>query len=133
MGNLGLNNKITNIFYLFFLGPDQEIESIIECRLMSHEDYFTLEHDVKFEKESKVAKHIELLNSYEPINHFGDICVTELKIKPDLKEVVDTSLPYLFSAAIEESFGNGVSKQYLLILIKALFEKKKATMKSLPE
>ena len=92
---------------------------------MSHEDYFTLEHDVKFEKESKVAKHIELLNSYEPINHFGDICVTEFKIKPDLKEVVDTSLPYLFLAAIEESFGNGVSKQYLLILIKALFEKKK--------
>ena len=61
-----------------------------------------------------MAKHIELLNSYEPINHFGDICVTELKIEPDPKEV-DASLPYLFSAAIEESFGNGFSKQYLYI------------------
>ena len=91
---------------------------------MSHRDFFTFEHDVKFEKERQVAKHIELLNSCKPINHFGDICVTELKIKPDLKEIVDTSLPYLFSAAIEESFGNGVSKQNLLILIKALFGKK---------
>ena len=87
MGNLGLNNKITNIFYLFFLGPDQEIESIIECRLMSRQDFFTFEHDVKFEKESKVAKHIELLNSYEPINHLGYICVTELKIERDRKKL----------------------------------------------
>ena len=87
MRNLGLNNKIANIFYLFFLGPDQEIESIIECRLMSRQDFFTFEHDVKFEKESKVAKHIELLNSYEPINHLGDICVTELKIERDRKKL----------------------------------------------
>ena len=73
---------------------------------MVERDFFIFEHDVKFEKESQVAEHIELLNSFKPINHVGDICVTQLKVNFD--KTNDSTLPFLFQKLLK----NLLKKEY---------------------
>ena len=70
-----------------------------------------------------VAEHIELLNSYEPFNTRGDICVTQLQMASK-KKTHGASLMYALSQSIKSSFKNGEGKRYIDCLITALDKNK---------